>query len=211
MKIDMHVHSKLGKDCLAEPEEIVAHARKIGLDAICITEHHSYLASEPFERISEKEGFPVFRGAEYHSANGHLLIFGVQDDGFNRGYYLPAQDIIDYVVSRGGIVIPAHPYKTGYRFYMGDYLFKLKGIVAIETLNGRTSDAQNALAEKARAKLGLKGIGGSDAHRPENVGKVYTLFDEKITSMADLLKALRFGNYRPVEGESYRQTYGWGV
>jgi len=199
MKIDMHVHSKLGGDCSAEPHEIVEAARAKGLDAICITEHHSFLASEPFERIAEKEGFLVFRGAEYHSRDGHLLIFGVKDDRFNKGYYLPAQEIIDYVLSEGGIVIPAHPFKKGYRFTMGNKIFQLKGLVAIETLNGKTPPKQNFEAELARRKLGLFATGGSDAHTHYDVGKVYTVFRHEIRTIEDLVEVLRQGNYYPIQ------------
>ena len=53
-KIDLHAHTVLGGDSLIDPDEIVPQAIKVGLDAVCITEHHSYDCSEPLIEISRK-------------------------------------------------------------------------------------------------------------------------------------------------------------
>lgn len=199
MKIDMHVHSKYSFDSPAEPELIVHYARLNGMDGICVVDHNSYLASEPFEKIAEREGFPVFRGAEYTSEDGHLLIFGVNDDSFNMGFYLPAQEIIDHVNSKGGVVIPAHPYDTTITRRMCGKVRRLRDIPALEGMNGRMSERGNYLATRAALQMGLHRTGGSDAHIPEFVGRVYTKFDSEIENMEQLVLALREGNYGPIE------------
>ncbi len=40
-KIDLHIHTRLGGDSLIELQDLVERARKVGLDAVCITEHRS--------------------------------------------------------------------------------------------------------------------------------------------------------------------------
>ena len=73
-KIDLHIHTRLGGDSNIEPQEIVERASEVGLDAVCITEHHSYDLSEALDEISRETGFPIFLGMEYRADNGHLLV-----------------------------------------------------------------------------------------------------------------------------------------
>jgi predicted metal-dependent phosphoesterase TrpH len=197
MKIDMHVHTKYGDDCLLEPTEMIRRAKEIGLDAVCVTEHHSYSASEPVCKIAELEDFLVLRGAEYHSSDGHLLLYGVRDDRFNWGKYMPIQEVIDYVNSIGGLVVAAHPYQKAYTKFMCDKIYRLRGIAAVETMNGRIPAEQNKAAEQAAKILGLSEIGGSDAHSAREIGRAYTVFEDGIKSIDDLLVILRRGKYRP--------------
>ena len=197
VKIDMHVHTKYGGDCLLDPIEMIQRAKEIGLDAICVMEHHSYVASKPIDEIAKKERFLVFRGAEYHSSDGHLLLYGVEDDSFNWGKYMPIQEVIDYVNSMGGLVIAAHPYERAYTKFMCDKIYGLRDMVAVETVNGRMSPEQNEAAKRAARILGLKATGGSDAHSTREIGRTYTVFEDNITNMNDLLAALRHWTYQP--------------
>ncbi|MBI5206434.1 MAG: PHP domain-containing protein [Candidatus Firestonebacteria bacterium] len=196
MKIDMHVHSIFSGDSTLEPRAMINRAKEIGLNAICITDHHSFLASQMLDSIAQKENFKIFRGAEYHTSHGHLLVFGIYDDSFNSGRYLPIQDVIDKVQSDGGIAIPSHPYHKGYSHYLGDYVFKLKKIYALEIINAKIIDEENEMAQKASKMLKLPGIGSSDAHSLEELGKAYTVFDDYIGSMKDLIEALKNGRFR---------------
>jgi histidinol phosphatase-like PHP family hydrolase len=56
--IDLHVHTVLGGDSVIEVDELVPRCRDVGLDAVCVTEHHSYFLSDPFKDVSRKTGFP---------------------------------------------------------------------------------------------------------------------------------------------------------
>lgn len=198
-KIDLHVHTVLGGDADIEPETVVYQARKQGLDAICITEHHDYKLSRPFEAISRKERFPIFRGLEYRAAEGHLLIYGVHAGKGDFLPGLPMQTILDWVNKRGGVAIPAHPYQEGLNgCKLGDAVFRLKGLVALETINGSLSQEENRCARDAALKMGLKGTGGSDAHGLHVLGSACTFFSGPITSEAELVTALRTGQYFPM-------------
>lgn len=220
MKIDLHVHTRLSYDSRLEPIHLIERARKLRLDAVCVTEHWSYKASEPIEEVATAEGFLVLRGAEYHSAQGHLLLYGIYDDSYCKGNkYLSTQEVIDYVNDMGGVVVPSHPYIDWAKLesrtdgiknppsiekdkVMGDNIYQLSGIIAIETLNAamtRLIPGANDKAEVARKKLGLPGIGGSDAHTAWEVGLAYTVFEAEIKNIHDLVEALRTGKYYPEE------------
>ena len=195
-KIDLHVHSALGGDSNIEPDELVGRARAAGLAAVCVTEHHSHALSAPFDEISRQSGFPIFRGMEYRAAEGHLLIFGVRAGRSDLLSGLPMQDAIDWVHNRGGVAIPAHPYqKDMVGGSLGDRVLALQGLHALEVANGSASPADNRLALQAAAILGLKGIGGSDAHGLLTVGQAYTLFPSPIKTEKELIEALRHGTY----------------
>jgi len=196
-KIDLHIHSELGGDSDIKPDELVTRARAVGLDAVCVTEHHSHDLSVPFDEVSRKSGFPIFRGMEYRAAEGHLLVYGAR---ISRGDLLPGlpiQDVINSVHQRGGVAIPAHPYQkdmTGR--LLGDLVLALQGLYALEVANGSVSSAENRLALQAAAMLGLKGIGGSDAHGLATVGQAYTLFPSAVRTDRELVEMLRYGNYK---------------
>ena len=195
-KIDLHIHSALGGDSDIKPDDLVERARAVGLDAVCVTEHHSHALSEPFDEISRKSGFPIFRGMEYRAAEGHLLVFGVRAGRSDLLPGLPIQDAIDWVHTRGGVAVPAHPYqKDMVGGSLGDLVLTLQGLCALEVANGSVSPADNRLALQAAAMLGLKGIGGSDAHGLLTVGQAYTLFSSPIRAEKELIEALRHGTY----------------
>lgn len=195
-KVDLHIHSALGGDSSIEPGDLVERARTVGLDAVCVTEHHSHALSEPFDEISRKSGFPIFRGMEYRAAEGHLLVFGVRAGRGDLLSGLPMQDAIDWVHARGGVAIPAHPYqKDMVGGSLGDLVLSLQGLYALEVANGSASAEDNRLALQAAAILGLKGIGGSDAHGLLTVGQAYTLFPSPIRTEKELIETLRHGVY----------------
>jgi predicted metal-dependent phosphoesterase TrpH len=203
-KIDLHIHTSLGDDSLIEPQDLVGRAREVGLDAVCITEHHSYDLSEPFDEISRMAKFPIFRAMEYRADNGHLLIYGVRVTRGNLPSGLPMQKAVDWVQKNGGVAVPAHPYQHSLAGqYLGDDILKLNGLFALEALNGSVSLEGNLRAEKAAKDLGINGIGGSDAHGLQVLGKAYTCFADPVGSMEGLTAALKGGNYFPVWNKYY--------
>jgi hypothetical protein len=200
-KVDMHVHTLLGGDSAIRPEEVVAQARRVGLDGVCITEHHSYDLSQPFVRIAEQARFPIFRGLEYRAAEGHLLIYGVRAGKGDFPPGLPMQTVLEWVVRRGGVGVPAHPYQPGMvGSALGDRVLHLTGMAAIETLNASLPPEMNRLAEAAARQLGVPGIGGSDAHGIQALGKAYTCFPAPIAAEKDLVALLRAGEYFTRQG-----------
>jgi hypothetical protein len=69
---------------------------------------------------------------------------------------------------------------------------------AVEVLNGKVTDKENAFAAEVRKGLGLPGTGGSDAHELSEVGVYATQFADVIRNEEELLDALRRGDFSPV-------------
>jgi hypothetical protein len=207
-KIDLHIHTSLGGDSLIPPQALIARARQVGLDAVCVTEHHSYALSEPLLEISRRGRFPIFRGLEYTAAEGHLLVFGVGPAVDDLPSRLPLQRVLDTVHGMGGVAVPAHPYQRSVvGGALGDRLYSLRGLVALETINGSASEEENRRAVDAADRLGIQGIGGSDAHGLSVLGRVYTDFPRPVETEQELASVLRQGGCVPLWNGRYESCH----
>lgn len=196
-KIDLHVHSRNSGDNTADPAETVERAMELGLDGIAFTEHYSYEASEPVERLRVKYrgAIVLLRGVEFSAAEGHCLVFGADTDKL-AVRHAPFAELVRKVGEAGGVVIPSHPFRGGNS--LGDLAGAVAGICAIEGCNGANMHAMNARAIELAASMGLPYTGGSDAHAPVEVGSCYTEFDEAVT-VENFLERLRSGRFRGID------------
>jgi predicted metal-dependent phosphoesterase TrpH len=198
MIIDLHIHTIYSQDSLIAPEDLIEQAISVGLDAVCVMEHNSFQASETAEEFAVGTGLKVFRGVEVTTDLGDLLVYGVnqaQWQEFENKTNLPAQEIVDYVRSCGGVCIPAHPFRFK-AASIGDKLETLIGIFAIEGYNAKSDIEENRMAWEKAEKLNLKLTGGSDAHVVGQIGKCVTEFPSNIENMSELVEALKSGNFQ---------------
>lgn len=207
MFIDLHMHEKRHSlDSFLALEEIVEIAKKRGLDAICITDHDSMELREYAEEYSKKTGFPIFVGIEFFSLQGDILAFGIDHYPEER---VDAQEFIDYVHEQGGVVISAHPFRHNRRGLEGN-LDILKGVDAIEILNGSTLPDATMMAVRYAKKYGFAITGGSDCHYPDKVGICATYFPNEIKTMDDLVAAIRNRECQPAFHQDY-SYYIWDI
>ena len=207
MFIDLHMHEKrYSLDSTLALEEIVEIAKKRGLDAICITDHDSMGLREYAEEYSKKTGFPIFVGIEYFSLQGDILAFGIDHYPEER---ISAQEFIDEVHEQGGVVVSAHPFRHNRRGLEG-YLDILKGVDAIEILNGSTLPDATMMAVQYAKKYGFAITGGSDCHYPDKVGICATYFPNEIKTMDDLFSAIRNRECQPAFHQDY-SYYIWHI
>jgi hypothetical protein len=64
--------------------------------------------------------------------------------------------------------------------------------------NGATGDRENAMAVAVKEYVGLRGIGGSDAHSEHGLGCCATAFERQVRSERELIEELRAGRFRAV-------------
>lgn len=194
-------------DTDADPEEMIIRAVEQGLQGIAFTEHYSYEASEPAERLREKYdgSIRIFRGVEFSSAEGHCLVFGVDTDTLALKY-APVSELIKAVNRRGGVVIPSHPYRKGNS--LGALVETVQGICALEGYNGSNMQLYNEKAIESALKLGIRYTGGSDAHEPKEVGACYTEFDGEVT-YENFLEVLKRGTYHGVDARKTGKLFGF--
>jgi predicted metal-dependent phosphoesterase TrpH len=157
MWIDTHCHTKYSYDNWLEPLDLIRRAKALGLDGSVITEHYSYEASAPVEQVGRDEGFLILRGVEIATDKGHLLAYGVEDDGWNiwgRDSYLPLEEVIERINDLGGICAPAHPFRNVGLASLMEGLLDLKDIAAVESHNGVNAESDNDLAISTASHLG---------------------------------------------------------
>ena len=199
MWIDTHCHTKYSYDNWLEPLDLIRRAKALGLDGAVITEHYSYEASAPVEQVGRDEGFLILRGVEIATDRGHLLAYGVEDDGWNiwgRDSYLPLEEVIERINDLGGICAPAHPFRNVGLASLMEGLLELKDIAAVESHNGVNAESDNDLAISTAGHLGLPTLGGSDCHKTVAVGRCATEFSQPVHDMASFIAAVRAGACR---------------
>ena len=207
MKIDLHLHTWPKSQCSnIEPADLVKEAERLGLDAICLTEHQVLWRTEEVAALKGSSDLQIFRANEITTAQGDVLVYGLEKD--IQGI-IPIQQLHKEVQAAGAFSILAHPFRGFKTFGISDLQMSLEQaskkkalqfVDAIEIRNGKVTDSDNEMAEKVAEKLGLPGTGGSDAHMVDDVGRFITIFDADIANEQELVEALRTGAYTVAVG-----------
>ena len=202
---DLHIHTQKYSDCsFIHPDELIAQALEIGLKGFALTEHGMRWPDEEFtklKKMAEPHGLVLINGQEISARNeknemeGDFLVFGINYSLTGR---YTALELAELVHNQGGVIIPAHRYKLSRRgkthyYGAGDKIYQLP-LDAIELYHPDHSSLAVSKAQKAMQKLGIPGVGGSDAHKIFDVGSCVTLFEHKIGSDADFVHQIRRKN-----------------
>ena len=206
MRIDLHIHTSHLSACshlgLSELTEAANHHK---LDGICLTEHQVVWPAEEAAKLAGQGEFKVFRGNEFTTNQGDILVFGFEKDIKDL---LTIQQLHDEVKTADGFMIAAHPFRGFKTFGIGQLQMTVEQacqrkmfefVDAIEIGNGKMTDDENDMARKVAEKLGLPGTGGSDAHRVDEVGRWVTVFEKDIQTEQELLEELRAGRFAAVK------------
>ncbi|MCD6241278.1 PHP domain-containing protein [Candidatus Bathyarchaeota archaeon] len=190
IRIDLHVHTLYSGDSNISPKMLIEQLNiNPTVKAVAITDHDTIEGYKHVKKLAEAyEGLLVIPGVEVSTFEGHINVLGVEE---MPKYPLSAEELIDFARERQAVVVIPHPYRV---CGLGDNAKKLDAD-AIETLNYRASKAENKLAERLARELNLPGVAGTDAHRPNQLFKVYTEVDAD-PDVNSILKAIRNGAVR---------------
>jgi hypothetical protein len=200
--VDLHTHTRHGSNCsYMEPRMLVARALELGLDAVCITEHNASWEEEALRALVDGTVLQLFAGMEVSTEWGDVLVFGVEGAAPQTGGIQELRRVVD---QSGGAMIAAHPFRrysvAGVTIDVGEACRwpLLRFVDAAEVFNGISTRREVELAQEVLARLGLRGVGGSDSHAPHTLGACYTRFEEPLAGVRDLVAALRSGRFRAV-------------
>ncbi|WP_028314596.1 PHP-associated domain-containing protein [Desulfatibacillum aliphaticivorans] len=206
MEFDLHIHTNRFSGCSnIDPGEVIARALAAGLDGIALTEHGIRWPDGEIEKLLDQCGekklivLPGEEAACYSSRGefqGEFLVFGHPK---SLGSALSVEALVERVHESGGVVVAAHPFKRARRgnayYGCGDNAGKYD-LDGMETLHPSYDEEGLEKAWALCQSAGLASIGGSDAHAPEQIGKVRTVFERPIQSLEDLCREIREGRSR---------------
>ncbi len=205
MRIDLHIHTSPRSACsYIAPHELIQEAQRLKLDGICLTEHQVLWDSDDVDKLAREGGIKIFRGNEFTTNQGDMLVFGLYKD---IKELLMIQELSEEVKTAGGYMIAAHPFRGFKTFGIGQLQMTveqackrkvLEFVDAIEVGNGKLSLDENNMARKVAEKLGLPGTGGSDAHRVDEVGNWLTVFEKDFRNERELVRELHAGRFTAV-------------
>jgi predicted metal-dependent phosphoesterase TrpH len=189
-KFDMHVHSVFSGDSLNEPEMIVNNFQKTGVIPL-VCDHNMTAGSEvvsPAIRKIDPE-IPEILAEEIMTREGEVI--GLFLTGFVPSF-LDIRDTMDIIHDQGGLVLVPHPFCSfrGSTLWEDEGSEAIEGIDIVEGYNGRIARARdNAAAREFAGRHGKPVSVGSDAHRPQDLGKDW-LELEPFSTPQELMKSL---------------------
>ena len=192
MLIDLHVHTTYSSCSELTIEDILNNALTHGLDGVCITDHNSMAARKDIAEGIQDDGLVVIIGMEYDTPDGDFLLFGPFED-MKEG--LMADELLKIVDQRGGVAVAAHPFR--FERSVSQHIMQQGLCHAVESINGRNSDLENAKVGTWTRKYPLIQCGGSDAHTKDELGAVGTLIDAPVKTRDDLIHAIKSGLCTP--------------
>jgi predicted metal-dependent phosphoesterase TrpH len=209
MLVDIHAKTSLSDEVDLSVDDVLDTAVDRGLDAVAFCET---LSTSYCRRVLEKAedyDLEVFIGVEIPTDTGNLIGFAPEIDDFYTAekwrrytdFAHPTPEAVLEMFDRvDGAVVAARPYDRSSSFVMGDHIFDLERLDAVEVVNSRVAQIHNDFAVEAATYLGLPTVGGSDpSDSTDVVGDYGTFFDVDPTSQGGFVDALRNRDYWAVE------------
>jgi predicted metal-dependent phosphoesterase TrpH len=196
LRIDLHVHTLYSIDSTIRPEELVAYARKRGLDGVAVTDHDCLESALKIQRETE---FFILPGMEVSSLDGHIVGLNVKE-AVPKG--LSAEETVEKIHDAGGVAIACHPYSIfkgsgrGMKGSLGQRVSS--NFDAVEVINASSIPFRRSVGrnEQLASKLNIARVAGSDAHYAPEIGYAYTLIESE-PSQDDVANAIQKCNCRP--------------
>jgi histidinol phosphatase-like PHP family hydrolase len=211
--IDLHVHTYPASPCSSAPvDDLIEEAKRIGLDAICFTDHNFVWDPQRIAVLKNRHRFLILRGNEITTDQGDMLVFGLDED--IKGI-ISLESLKQKVVAADAFMIAAHPFRGFLTFdaaHLGMTPQKamqrplFQQVDALEVFNGKVTPKENQFAHQVAEGLNLPATGGSDAHEVFEVGQYATRFSKPIQNEAELVDALKSDTYVAI---AYRKENGY--
>ena len=206
MILDMHAHSIKSDDGRAKVENYCQwiKAKNISIDGFILTEHRQFDNESDYSELGKINDITILKGSEVETEYGHVLVFGVtlalQEEFDFSNINLELEQVIDACNKHDAIAVPCHPGRP--RVGMAAHLEEFgvpKGVEIVEVYNGGSRENEDEIAIKMAEQLSWSGIGGSDAHIVSQIGKCGTKFDAQITTINELVEALKSNSFTAVK------------
>jgi predicted metal-dependent phosphoesterase TrpH len=184
---DFHIHTTFSPDSQITPKTLVQRLIAHPLVKVAaVTDHGTVEGVNVVRQLAAP--YPdllIIPGVEITTPRGDVVLLGVEE--LPPRPWTP-ENVVAFAKQRGAVSVAVHPFRE---FGLGDYARKV-AVDAVEVLNGGSSDAANREARELSKTLRLPQVGGSDAHRPEDLFCVYNKVQTSL-DVAEVLAAIRKG------------------
>jgi len=177
---------------LNRPREIVAHARKLGMKILALTDHDTMEGVREAMKEARKLGILLVPGEEVSTQQGHVLALGITEPVKSGRDIL---ETIEDIHEQGGVAIAAHPFDLRRKGCGTNAIY----CDAIEVFNAFDVErASNWRAKHFALRNGMPVTAGSDAHMLAMLGHGVTILPDCYT-VDEVIRAIKHGKTR-VEG-----------
>ncbi len=202
LRLDLHVHSRHSPDSRLSVAAIVERLPYAGLGGFALTDHNSTAGHSELRALAREHPEYLFvPGVEVSTAEGHLLLYGVEEAPPVRR---PLAEIVDWARARAAVAVLAHPFRRSHG--VGARVASIAPVDGVEIVNGHSTVVANARAQLVASRRSLATTGGSDAHHDRDLGRAVTEFPDGVETADDAVAALA---RRTVRAEGHSMTV-WG-
>ncbi len=188
MKFDIHVHTTLSACSQLRIEDILSHARRKGLDGVCITDNGTTGVRHLISEGLQPDGLCVIFGMEYSTPQGDFLIctpLNILPPN------LSARELLLTVAENKGAAIAAHPFRKGHE--ATEFLIRENLCFLIENENRSLAESYGQMIRLWQKKYSVGVVQGSNAHSLPELGCQTTEFTVPIQTRRELINALNKG------------------
>jgi predicted metal-dependent phosphoesterase TrpH len=184
MQVEFHCHTEYSPDSRLKVADLIASARKKGLDRVVVTDHNEIIGAKLAREIAPDL---IIIGEEILTSQGELLAAYVQEK-VPKG--LTPEAAIKELRSQGAFISVSHPFDSRRNgAWREDDLRRIAPLVdAIEVYNSRCMvKTANQQAGNFARQYSLAGTVGSDAHAGFELGRSRLILPDFFTA-AELKK-----------------------
>ena len=174
-RVEFHCHTNASKDSITQPADLVATARRKGVDRLIITDHNTITGARAAQTLDSEL---VIVGEEIMTTHGEILAAFVTEE-IPAG--LSPQETIHRLRAQGAFISVSHPFdKLRKGGWLEEDLLEILPLVdAIEVYNSRCMfPSFNWEARRFAERHNVAGTVGSDAHAAFEVGRSLLLLEQ---------------------------------
>lgn len=173
-RVEFHCHTNASSDSLTRPNDLVAAARRKGVDRLVVTDHNTIAGARIAQALAPEL---VILGEEIMTTHGEILAAYVTEE---IPPYLSPAETIQCLKDQGAFISVSHPFdrlRSG-AWQERDLLEILPLVDAIEVYNSRCMfPGFNRAARRFAEQHNIPGTVGSDAHALFEVGRSLLLLE----------------------------------